>query len=216
MNDKDKSTPRDAGPDKPDEGDNGAAAPGVEASPGELLAEAERRAGEFRDQALRAQAELENTRKRAGREIERIRKYAIESFVVDLLDVKDSLERGLGDDVKAGTVEDVREGMRLTLRSLEQTFDRFDVTEVAPAGEVFDPELHQAMSMLETAEQAPNTVVEVVQKGYLLSGRLLRPAMVIVAGARKPDGEAHGKADGEPGEAEDGEPSAAEAEDGAG
>ena len=201
MNDKDRpenASGENGHPDGSDQSGNGAgsepsaeevlaeAERGVEDENDSLaagIAEAERKAEEFLDQALRAQAELENTRKRTVREIERVRKYAIEAFASELLNVKDNLERGLSASMSAGAVEDVCEGMRLTLKSLEQVFDRFGITEVFPAGQEFAPELHQAMSTIKTSEHAPNTVIEVVQKGYSLSGRLLRPAMVIVAAA---------------------------------
>ncbi len=182
MNDEDKQTPENVADgvgaaDDVDAGEQGAAGLSAE----EQLAEAERRAEEFRDQALRAHAELENTRKRTVKEVARVRKYALESFATELLDIKDNLERGLRDDVNSGTVESVLEGVRLTLKSLEQVFRKFGIQEVSPAGQAFDPELHQAVSTFETDEHAPSTVVEVVQKGYLLNDRLLRPAMVVVA-----------------------------------
>ncbi len=167
---------------------DGGAAGGL--TPEEQLAEAERRAEEFRDQALRAHAELENTRKRTEKEIQRVHKYALESFALELLDIKDNLERSLSGDVSAGTAESVREGIRLTLKSLERVFGRFGIKEVSPAGQAFDPALHQAMSVLATEEHAPKTVIEVAQKGYLLHDRLLRPAMVVVAAKPAGDGPA--------------------------
>ena len=145
------------------------------------LAEAESRAEESHNEMLRAYAERDNMRKRTDKEIAKARKYAIERFALELLEIKDNLERSLSDD--EGADEDVLEGVRLTLKSFEQVFERFSITEVPAAGQPFDPERHQAMSTLKTAEHAPNTVIEVVQKGYLLSDRLLRPAMVVVAAA---------------------------------
>ncbi len=153
----------------------------------ERLAEAERRAEEFREDMLRAHAERENMRKRTERDIARIRKYAIEAFATELLEIKDNLERSLSGGEDAD--DNVLEGVRLTLKSLERVFERFGIEEVPAAGQPFDPERHQAMSTLKTAEHAPNTVVEVVQKGYLLSDRLLRPAMVVVAAASEASGE---------------------------
>lgn len=185
--DKTESTPEDAaveseGAAPPDNGAGGDA-DDKSAAPEVLLAAAEQRAEEAHNQLLRARAELENTRKRTDKEIARIRKYAIEAFAQELLPVKDNLERGLHDDVAAVTVESVREGATLTLKSLEQVFARFGIEEVSPMGEAFDPERHQAMSTVPTGGHKPNTVIEVVQKGYLLNGRLLRPAMVAVATA---------------------------------
>ena len=145
------------------------------------LAEAERRAEESHNDMLRAYADRDNMRKRTDKEVEKAKKYAIERFALELLEIKDNLERSLSDD--EGADEDVLEGVRLTLKSFEQVFERFSITEVPAAGQPFDPERHQAMSTLKTAEHVPNTVIEVVQKGYLLSDRLLRPAMVVVAAA---------------------------------
>ena len=142
---------------------------------------AEARAEENWDRVLRMQAEQENQRKRTQREIENAHKYGIEKFVTELLPVKDSLELGLaaaGDEsVK------IREGMELTLKMLNDVFEKFGIEVVNPEGEKFNPELHQAMSMQENAELEPNTVIAVMQKGYLLNGRLIRPAMVMVSKA---------------------------------
>lgn len=140
---------------------------------------AESRAEENWDRILRMQAEQENQRKRAQREIENAHKYGIDKFVAELLPVKDSLEMGLaaaGDEsVK------IREGMELTLKMLNDVFEKFGIEVVNPEGEKFNPEHHQAMSMQENAELKPNTVMAVMQKGYLLNGRLVRPAMVMVS-----------------------------------
>lgn len=168
----------------PDDG-NGAA---DEALPlEERLAEAERRAEESQKDRLRALADYDNLRKRTEKDITRIKKYALEAFATELLEVKDNLERSLSgaEDMD----ESMLEGVRLTLKSLEQVFDRFGITEAPAAGQPFDPERHQAISTLKTAEHAPHTVVEVVQKGYLLNDRLLRPAMVVVAAAEEAPGE---------------------------
>ncbi len=197
MNDEDKSASADAAPES-ETGKNGAPGDDVagELSIEEQLAEVGRKAEAFRDQMLRARAELENTRKRTDKEIQRARKYALEPFALELLDIKDNLERGLSDDMSAGAPENVGEGMRLTLKSLERVFDKFGIEEVSPAGEAFDPKLHQAMTVFETDEYAPNTVIEVSQKGYLLSDRLLRPAMVVVSA--KPAGDEPDAARDEP------------------
>jgi len=137
-----------------------------------------------KDQVLRAQAEMQNLRRRAERDVENAHKYALDKFVGELLPVVDNLERAIqtmndnNDDTKA-----LSEGIELTLKSFQDVLARFKVEAVDPKGEVFNPEFHQAMSMLEMPDQAPNTVVDVFQKGYTLNGRLVRPAMVVVAKA---------------------------------
>ncbi|MDH3712779.1 MAG: nucleotide exchange factor GrpE [Gammaproteobacteria bacterium] len=134
------------------------------------------------DRFLRTQAEMENLRKRSQRDVENAHKFALEGFAGELLGVRDSLEMGLSaasrDD---GSVISIREGIELTLKLLTQTMEKYNVIEINPLGEKFDPEHHQAMNMLEDQNAAPNTVVMVIQKGYLLNGRLLRPALVSVA-----------------------------------
>lgn len=147
------------------------------------VAAAEARANEARDQALRAMAELENVRKRAARDIEQAHKYALEKFAAELIGVKDSLEMGLS-ALNAST-DDLRAGSEATLRQLTKAFDKVGVTEVSPEGQPFNPELHEAMAMQPSPDHVPNTVIAVVQKGYQLNGRLLRPARVLIA--RAPD-----------------------------
>jgi len=152
--------------------------------PVKLLQDARRQAEDHWDKLLRAQAELENVRRRAERDLESAHKYALERFAGELLPVKDSLELGLA--AASGEAEDIarlREGIELTLKMLTTAMEKSGITEVDPLGEAFNPELHQAMSMQATADQAPNTVIAVMQKGYLLNERLLRPAMVMVAKA---------------------------------
>ncbi|HYD76419.1 nucleotide exchange factor GrpE [Ramlibacter sp.] len=135
---------------------------------------------ELSEQYLRAQAEVQNTRRRADEEMAKARKFAIESFAESLLPVCDSLEAGLA--VKEATVEQVREGAEVTLRQLKQALERNKVLEVNPAvGDKFDPHLHQAISMVPAPGQEPNTVASVLQKGYLIADRVLRPALVMVA-----------------------------------
>lgn len=135
-----------------------------------------------KEQVLRTQAEMQNLRRRLERDVENAHKYALEKFVGELLPVVDNLERAIraidetNDEFKA-----VGEGIELTLKSFLDVLDRFKVAPVDPKGESFDPELHQAMSMLELQEVQPNTVIDVFQKGYTLNGRLVRPAMVVVA-----------------------------------
>jgi len=147
------------------------------------LEDARNKADEHWNQVLRLQAELENGRRRAERDVENAHKYALERFTQDLLPVKDSLELGLaaaGDDP---AVAKLREGTELTLKMLSQALEKYGIKEVNPLGQPFNPELHQAMSMQESAEQAPNTVLAVLQKGYTLNERLVRPALVVVAKA---------------------------------
>ena len=129
---------------------------------------------------LRAAAELDNVRKRATRDVEKARKFALESFGRDLLDVRDSLEMGLA-AADTADADSLREGSAATLKLLETVMERFGVEQLDPAGEPFDPELHEEMTMQPSADAEPNSVLTVIQKGYTLNGRLLRPARVIVA-----------------------------------
>lgn len=157
------------------------------------LAEARKEAEENWNQFLRARAELENVRRRAERDVEQAHKYAIEKLASELLSVKDSLEMGVQAANEPGAdVAKLREGSELTLKMMNQLMERFEIKPMNPQGEKFDPELHEAMAAQESAEHDPNTVIHVVQKGYLLHDRLLRPAMVIVA---KPGGGAGGGTD---------------------
>jgi len=142
------------------------------------LSQAERAAEEHRESWLRAKAEGDNIRKRAQAEIANAHKFALESFASELLAVKDSLEAALASENV--TVESLRSGDELTLKQLRSAFDKFNIIEVDPAGQKFDPHRHQAMSMVES-DAEPNTVAQVLQKGYLLNDRVIRPALVIVA-----------------------------------
>jgi len=150
----------------------------------EQLKTAEEKAGNHWDELLRAKAELENTRRRLQRDVENAHKYAVEKFVQDLLPVIDSLEMGINaaNEVDADILK-VKEGNELTLKMFNDCANKFGVEAIDPTGEEFNPEFHQAMAMQESNEQEPNTVLAVMQKGYLLNGRLIRPAMVIVAKA---------------------------------
>lgn len=146
------------------------------------LAEAEAKAKEHWDQLLRVKAEQENLRRRHEREVQNAHKYALERFAQDLLPVIDSLEMGAEAAASEGaTLEKVREGTELTLKMLLATIEKFGIQAVHPEGEPFNPEYHQAMSMLESPEHAANTVMNVMQKGYTLNERLIRPAMVVVS-----------------------------------
>lgn len=146
------------------------------------LAEAEARATDNWDRLLRLQAEMENQRKRAQNDVTKARKFALEGIVGDLLPVKDSLEMGLA----AAEAEDadpkaIVTGAELTLKMLAQVFEKNNIVEVNPVDEKFDPEFHQAMSMQEVEGKPSNTVASVMQKGYTLNDRLVRPALVMVA-----------------------------------
>lgn len=129
----------------------------------------------------RSVAELENVKRRAEKDVQSAHKFALEKFGNDLLAVKDSLELGLS--VEDADAEKLREGTDLTLKMLTQVLVKFNIIEVNPVGESFDPNHHQAITMQPSAEHEPNTVISVMQKGYLLNDRLLRPAMVIVSKA---------------------------------
>ena len=138
------------------------------------------KADENWDRYLRAAAEVENIRKRASRDVEHARKYALENFGRELLAVKDSLELGLAVGESADA-DSLLQGSEATLKLLTGTLERFGVIELDPEGEPFDPELHEAMTMQPSADVEPGSVLTVIQKGYSLNGRLLRPARVIVA-----------------------------------
>lgn len=146
----------------------------------QALATAEESARTQRDLYLRAAAELDNVRKRAQRDIENAHRYAIEGIAAELLAVRDGLELGVrnGANADAGTL---LAGQEATLKLLDRTFDKFSVKQLDPAGQRFDPTLHEAVLMQQSDAAAPNTVLQVVQPGYELKGRLLRPARVIVA-----------------------------------
>ena len=147
----------------------------------QLLKQAELQAEEHRDAWLRAKADAENIRKRAQIDITNAHKYAIENFSVELLAVMDSLEAALA--VENATVENFKSGMELTRKQLTAAFEKFNIKVIDPQGEKFDPHLHQAISTVDS-DLAPNTVVQVMQKGYVLNDRVIRPALVIVSRAR--------------------------------
>ncbi|MBT8124913.1 MAG: nucleotide exchange factor GrpE [Gammaproteobacteria bacterium] len=145
------------------------------------LEEAQQQVVEYHDKILRMQAEMDNLRKRTERDVSNAHKYAVDKFANELLQVKDSLELGLSaEDID---VAKLQEGTELTLKMLSNAFEKFSIEELNPVGEAFDPNLHEAMTMQESTEHEPNTVLTVMQKGYTLHGRLIRPAMVIVAKA---------------------------------
>jgi molecular chaperone GrpE len=151
---------------------------GADAAP--AREELQAKADENWDRYLRAAAEIENVRKRAARDVEHARRYALENFSKELLAVKDSLEMGL-DAADSADAKALIEGSEATLKLLATTMERFGVVEVDPEGEPFDPELHEAMTMQPSGDVEPGSVLTVIQKGYSLNGRLLRPARVVVA-----------------------------------
>ena len=138
-------------------------------------------AQESLDKAIRAQAELDNVRKRTLRDVENAHKYALEKFVNELLPVIDSMELGINAAENAEEQSNLKEGMDLTLKMFRDALEKFGVAEVESQGVKFDPEKHEAVSMQELEGAEPGTVSAVLQKGYTLNGRLIRPAMVVVA-----------------------------------
>jgi molecular chaperone GrpE len=179
-------------PEQTQQSSEGAIDPGANAASGssgetaaaptqQKLAELEARHAEMADAYLRAKADTENTRRRAEEEVAKARKFAIESFAESLLPVKDSLEAAI--TIPGATTEQVLEGVHATLRLLASALERNKVIEIAPsAGDRFDPHQHQAISVV-PADQEPNTVVSLLQKGYSIADRVLRPALVTVSSA---------------------------------
>lgn len=157
---------------------------GAEATVDELAA-ARAKADEHWQAYLRAVAETENVRKRTARDVETASRYAIERFAGELLEVRDSLELGIA---AGATAEPARlvEGMEATLRLVNRAFEKSGISVLDPQGQSFNPEFHEAMVTQPSADQAPGTVLAVVQKGYVLNGRLLRPARVVIARAPDP------------------------------
>ena len=170
-----------AAPTNPGDAGDSNAGPEIMPSMEELLKKAELAAQEHHDAWLRAKADAENIRKRAQADITSAHKYAIENFATELLAVRDSLEAALA--TSNATLENMKSGVELTLKQLSSVFEKFKIVEINPVGTKFDPHQHQAISTVE-ADQEPNTVVQVFQKGYLLNERVMRPAMVSVAKAK--------------------------------
>jgi molecular chaperone GrpE len=154
-------------------------------SPETRLADAEGRAEQHRADFLRAIAELENVRKRSAREVESARQYGVERFAASLLPVADTLALALESAEKADAAT-LAQGQQATLRLLLKAFETAGLAPLDPVGQPFDPAQHEAMIMQASAEQPPHTVLKVIQKGWLLNGRLLRPARVIVSAAPEP------------------------------
>lgn len=139
---------------------------------------------EERERAVRAVAEMENLRRRAAQDVEKAHKFALEKFAAELLPVLDNLERAIElADKESEALKSMIEGVELTLKSMQSSVAKFGLVALDPQNQPFDPNAHQAMSMIENAELAPNTVIAVMQKGYELNGRVIRPAMVMVSKA---------------------------------
>ena len=136
-----------------------------------------------REEWLRAKAETDNVRRRGQEDVAKAHRYGLEGFAGALLAVKDSLDAAL--TVENTSIDSFKEGVELTARQLDSVFEKFQIREIVPLGEKFDPHRHQAISQVESAEE-PNTVVQVLQKGFLLNDRVLRPALVIVAAGKSP------------------------------
>lgn len=145
------------------------------------LEQAQAKASENWEQYLRAKAEMDNLRRRNTKDVENAHKYGIEKFVTELLPVLDSMALGLA--VEDASAESLREGMELTMNMLQKMMEKLNIEEINPLNEKFDPEKHQAMTMQPNADVEPNTVIAVMQKGYSLNERLIRPAMVMVSKA---------------------------------
>ena len=146
------------------------------------LSELEVQLEEMKDQVLRHQAEVQNVKRRAEQDVEKARKYALERFCNELLPIVDSLEMAiLSASPDQEDSESILKGVKLTLKMFVDTLAKFNLEQIDPEGEPFDPKLHQAVSMVENNEVEPNTVLSAMQRGYVLSGRLIRPAMVVVS-----------------------------------
>ncbi len=151
------------------------------------LKQTEKKAEENWDKAVRTQAAMENLKRRTQKDLDNAHKYGLEKFAKELLSVIDSLELG----IQASTSDDpeviaLRQGSELTIKQFEAVFAKFNIEALDPTGEAFNPELHQAMTMQPNSDVEPNTVINVFQKGYILNGRLIRPAMVVVSKASEP------------------------------
>lgn len=147
------------------------------------LAELQEQLDQTKDQALRAHADAQNARRRAEKDVENAHKFALEKFSKELLPVVDSLEHALAAFDQHEVADAVKEGVEMTLNMFISTLGKFNVEQIDPTGTPFDPQFHEAMSMVPNPDVEPNTVIAVMQKGYLLNGRLVRPAMVMVAKA---------------------------------
>ena len=179
-------------PPDPISGGNGSPEEADQTSPqgdperlGAELAVAEALLKECRDAQLRAMAEMENVRKRAQRDVEAAHKFAIERFAADIVDVRDTLELGIAASNSAADAASIVEGMNATLRMIDKAFEKAGIAVLDPADQPFNPEFHEAMVTQPATDQPPGTILHVIQKGFTVNGRLLRPARVIIA--RAPD-----------------------------
>ncbi|MEQ8861626.1 MAG: nucleotide exchange factor GrpE [Pseudomonadales bacterium] len=183
----------DRNPQSDDLPESASGAPGAESAgqpdgaaaqaPAERIAQLEQQAESLRDQALRAQAEAENTRRRASRDVENAHKYALEKFGADLLPVLDSLEKAVEVASQSEAAESIAEGVDLSLKLFLSVLAKHGIERIDPTGEPFDPQVHEALTMVPSAHAEPNSVLEVMQAGYLLNGRVVRAAKVVVAKA---------------------------------
>lgn len=173
-------TPAEQGEAEADNATQAVEPPSVEALQ-LAVEETQNKADQYYNDLLRARADLENFRKRAQRDIEHAHKFGLEKLVQEFLPVKDSVELGLSAAEKSEDVSSLREGLELTLQMLSTAFERLGVNEVNPLGDKFDPNFHQAMTTQPNNEVEAGTVLNVVQRGYVLNERLMRPALVIVA-----------------------------------
>ncbi|NVK37584.1 MAG: nucleotide exchange factor GrpE [Gammaproteobacteria bacterium] len=155
----------------------------VEQGNDEQLAALQDEVAQLKEEVLRSQAEVQNVRRRAEADVEKAHKFSTEKFARELLNVVDNLERALAMTPDDEVVKPFLEGIEMTQKSFIDTLEKFKVEQINPEGHPFDPELHQAISMVEAPDAEPNTVLNVVQKGYTNHGRLLRPAMVVVSKA---------------------------------
>lgn len=153
----------------------------------EQLNQSHKESEALKDTAVRAKAESENVRRRAEREVSNASKYALEKFSKEILTVVDSLEKALETPPEDQGLKAMHEGVELTLKLLLDILEKFSIQRISPTGEQFNPELHEAMVMQESEEHEPNSVMHVVQMGYSLSGRLIRPARVIVSKGKSPE-----------------------------
>ena len=151
--------------------------------PEDALAAAQAEVAKLKDMMVREQAETQNVRKRVQRDVENARKFALEKFVGELLPIMDNLERAMAAAGEEEAVKPVLEGVELTYKTFVDTLAKFNVTQIDPVGEPFDANFHQAMTMVPNPDMEPNSVMDVMQKGYTLNERLVRPAMVVVSKA---------------------------------
>ena len=170
-----------------------AQAEGGDESAGGGNAGPEDQAEKYKEELMRAKAEMQNIRRRSEIDVEKAHKFALEKFVKELLPVLDSLEKAVesteGHEVhNEEVVTRIKEGVDMTLDMFTRAMEKFNVEQINPVGEPFDPQQHEAMSMVPSAEAEPNTVIAVMQKGYTLNGRVVRPAMVMVAKAPESEG----------------------------